>query len=228
MKAVVYSEYGGPEVLQFKEVEKPSPDDDQLLIRIHAASCNAADWRLMGRTARLVLGLPAYAAFALLAALVGLTVFVVTQNLPLVGDVVLGGSLPLGNRLAVLLGLYPFLGTSYSAVQGLALLAVAALLGIDLAMVAFHVRAHGLSLESGGGSAVGALLGTLGAGCAACGPAILVGLLSLVGATGALTLLPFEGLEITGLAAVALLLSIFWLADGMRGEMIRGCPVDVK
>ena len=185
------------------------------------------DWRLMGRTARLVLGYPAYGTFALAAALVGLTVFVVTQNLALVGDVVVGGSLPLGNRVAVLLGLYPFLGASFSAAQGLALLAVAALLGVDLAMVAYHVREHGLTLESGGGSAVGALLGTLGAGCAACGPAVLVGLLSLFGAAGALTLLPFEGLELTGLAAVALLLSIFWIADGMRGGMIRGCPVDV-
>ncbi len=94
-------------------------------------------------------------------------------------------------------------------------------------MVAYHVREHGLEWQSGGGSAVGALLGTLGAGCAACGPAVLVGVLSLVGATGVLTLLPLEGLELTGLAAIALLLSIFWLADGMRGGMIRGCPVDL-
>ena len=68
----------------------------------------------------------------------------------------------------------------------------------------------------------------LGAGCAACGPAVLVGLLSLVGAAGLLTLLPFEGLELTALAALALVLSIFWIADGMRGGMIRGCPVDVS
>jgi hypothetical protein len=182
----------------------------------------------MARTVRLVLGIPAYAAFALVAGIVGLSVFVLTQNLTLVGDVIVGGSLPLSNRLAVLIGLYPFLGTSFSVVSGLALLLVATLLGIDLAMVAYHIREHGLSLESGGGSAVGALLGTLGAGCAACGPALLVGLLSLVGAAGVLTLLPFEGLELTGLAALALVLSIFWIADGMRGGMIRGCPVDLS
>jgi len=187
-----------------------------------------SDWRLMGRTVRLVLGIPGYAAFALIAGIVGLSVFVLTQNLTLVSDVIVGGSLPLSNRVTVLLGLYPFLGTSFSVVSGLALLLVAVLLGVDLAMVAYHVREHGLSLESGGGSAVGALLGTIGAGCAACGPALLVGLLSLVGAAGALTLLPFEGLELTGLAALALVLSIFWIADGMRGGMIRGCPVDLS
>ena len=184
------------------------------------------DWRLAARTLRLVLGIPAYAAFAVVAALVGLSVFVLTQNLALVGDVVVGGSLPVANRLAVLVGLYPFLGTSFGLAAGVGTLVVAALLGADLALVAYHVREHGLSLESGGGSAVGAFLGMLGAGCAACGPAVLVGLLSLVGAAGALTLLPFEGLELTALAAVALVLSIFWMADGMRGGMIRGCPIE--
>ncbi len=185
------------------------------------------DWRLMGRTIRLVLGIPRYAAFAIVAGLVGLSVFVLTQNLALVSDVVIGGALPLSNRVAILVGLFPFLGTSFGLASGLALLVVAVLLGIDLAMVTYHIREHGVSLESGGGSAVGALLGTLGAGCAACGPALLVGLLSLFGAAGALTLLPFEGLELTGLAALALVLSIFWIADGMRGGMIRGCPVDL-
>jgi hypothetical protein len=186
----------------------------------------AADWRLVARTTRLVLGGPAYAAVAVLAALAALTGFVVSQNLALVGDVVVGGTLPPRNRLAVLLGLYPFLGTSFSAAAGAALLLVAGLVGVDIALVAYHVREHGVSLRAGGSGVAGTLLGILGAGCAACGPAVLVALLSLVGATGALTLLPLEGLEFPLLAAVALFLSIYWMADGMRGGMVRGCPVD--
>lgn len=47
MKAIVYSEYGGPEVLQLNEVAQPSPEDDELLVRIKASSVNAADWRLL-------------------------------------------------------------------------------------------------------------------------------------------------------------------------------------
>jgi NADPH:quinone reductase-like Zn-dependent oxidoreductase len=47
MKAVVFRQYGGPEVLRIEEVEKPSPKADELLIRVHAASLNPFDWHRM-------------------------------------------------------------------------------------------------------------------------------------------------------------------------------------
>ena len=43
MKAVVYRRYGPPDVLRVEDVEKPAPRDDQVLLRVHAASVNAAD-----------------------------------------------------------------------------------------------------------------------------------------------------------------------------------------
>src|SRR5215212_3158500 len=43
MKAIVNTTYGSPDVLQFKDVEKPSPTDDEVLIKVLAASVNAAD-----------------------------------------------------------------------------------------------------------------------------------------------------------------------------------------
>ena len=47
MKAVVYTEYGPPDVLKIEEVEKPTPQDKQVLIKVQAASINAGDWREM-------------------------------------------------------------------------------------------------------------------------------------------------------------------------------------
>ena len=47
MKAIVNTVYGSPDVLQFKEVEKPVPRGNQVLVKVVAASVNALDWHLL-------------------------------------------------------------------------------------------------------------------------------------------------------------------------------------
>jgi NADPH:quinone reductase-like Zn-dependent oxidoreductase len=47
MKAIVYRCYGSPEVLGFEDVEKPTPAENEVLVKVHAASVNPLDWHYM-------------------------------------------------------------------------------------------------------------------------------------------------------------------------------------
>jgi NADPH:quinone reductase-like Zn-dependent oxidoreductase len=48
MKAFIYEKYGPPENLRMAEVDKPAPNRDELLVKVLAASVNAADWHVCG------------------------------------------------------------------------------------------------------------------------------------------------------------------------------------
>ena len=50
MQAIVYHRYGSPDVLELKEIPKPTPAEGQVLIRVHAASVNPYDWHFLRGT----------------------------------------------------------------------------------------------------------------------------------------------------------------------------------
>ena len=47
MKAIVFTKYGSPDILEFKEVAKPAPEEDEVLVKVHAASVNYVDWQVL-------------------------------------------------------------------------------------------------------------------------------------------------------------------------------------
>lgn len=47
MKAMMYHRYGSPDVLQMREVETPTPQEDEVLVKIHASAVNPLDWHIM-------------------------------------------------------------------------------------------------------------------------------------------------------------------------------------
>jgi NADPH:quinone reductase-like Zn-dependent oxidoreductase len=60
MKAIVFTRYGSPDGLELREVPRPTPEDDELLISVHASSINSWDWEFLNGTPflnRLMFGL---------------------------------------------------------------------------------------------------------------------------------------------------------------------------
>jgi hypothetical protein len=176
-----------------------------------------ADWEYTAGIVRGVITRPLYAVLTLVVSFVAVTVFVLPGNVSLVINIVVFGDAPLSARLGVLADLYPFFGLKPG--RSILLVVAALLVGINVSVLVHGYR-NG-NIGGAGSSAVGTTLATLGAGCAACGSALLAAFFSTTAVAGTLALLPFEGLEFLVISLLILAVSTYWTADATR----EGCEI---
>jgi len=185
-----------------------------------------ADLRLVGRTVGRVLGQPVWFLFAVVAGVLTVTLFVALNAPVYVQTVVITGELSFLGRLRAMWGIFPLVGASDHLVRDVLIYATAAAVGTNMAVLGYHLRRDRVRLRDSSSGVAGIVIGTLGAGCAPCGAAILAGLLSVTGVATGLAALPFEGAEFLLVALSVALLSLYWAADGARAGAVEGCPVD--
>lgn len=142
-------------------------------------------------------------------------------------QVLISKTIDIEAKLSFLFSLYGTLGTSFSTFSRNVLFITVLLLGVNVALLIYYVRrqqnsyvdktAHVASL----GGLVSALLGI---GCAACGSIILSAILSLLGASSLLLLLPFHGAEFAVFGIGLLIFSIAYLIKRINDPLV--CPVN--
>lgn len=166
-----------------------------------------------------------YVFLALIVALVVLVFATWLPNLGLVWQITTSPSVPLIDKAEVLLALVGSLGTNFTVFSASYTVAIAALFGMNTAMVAYYLnlrrRSIGRTGPAGAAAGLGGLAsGFLGIGCAACGSFVLGPVLALVGAGGLVALLPFDGQEFGLLGVAMLAFSIFVAAKKIRAPIV--------
>ena len=169
--------------------------------------------------------------YILLAAATGLAVFVLATwlpNLGLVWQIAASASVPFADKVKVLTALIGSIGTNFTLFSALSTVAIAALFGANVAVMAYYFRARRQLLGQAGQAGTAAGLGGLasgffGVGCAACGAFVLGPVLAFVGASGLIALLPFGGEEF-GALGVAMLGYSLVLTARKIGEPVA-CPL---
>lgn len=159
-----------------------------------------------------VLGKPSYLLLALLISTLVFLFAVWFPNLNLISEVLVSSDVPFSYKISVPVSLLGSIGTNFSIFSGTYTVLIALLFGIYMAMLTFFLRKRIKEVKQSGIATgfFGIASGALGIGCAACGSFLLTSVLSLVGATGALAVLPLGGKEfaIIGLALLALSIKV--------------------
>jgi len=182
--------------------------------------------RVIFQAGREVFARPSYLALAVAISALTFALLLWAPNYRLIASVFTAPNVALSLKVRLLLSLLGAVATSFDALALFNAVTIPLLFGVDIALIAFFLRQRIAQSPRGelAASVGGAASGLIAAGCAACGPFLLVTVLSLFGATGALALLPWHGGELGLLGVALLLLSIYLIARRIVASMFCEVP----
>ena len=164
---------------------------------------------------------PLYLAIGIL---IGSTSFVFIIWLPNIGLVteILFSSGSLSERIALPVSLLGSISTNFTTLSASFVIAIAVLLGINVAMTTFFIRHRISSVRQSGAATgfIGTVSGMLGVGCAGCGSILLTTVLAWVGAGALIRLLPLQGEEFGIIGVILLAISIFLTAKQIDNPVV--------
>lgn len=165
---------------------------------------------------------PAYVILALVVSASAFAVAVWLPNFRLVAGIVSSPDVPLSSKIELPLSLLGSIVTNFTLLSASYTIAIAVLFGMYIAMVVYFLKRRIKEVGQGGIATgiFGITSGVLGVGCAACGSFLLTSILSLIGAGGALALLPLQGSEFGILGAVLLAFAMYMTAKQIENPLV--------
>ncbi len=181
----------------------------------------------MIRTLFHILLQPRYLLLAVCVSGVVFTFALWLPNFSLIGTVVFTSEISLLEKFLFLGRLYGSITTNFTIVSATYTIATSVLFGINVALLWYYIKSvtdASPTLTVTGATSIGGLVsGILGVGCAACGTFIVTSALSVVGAAGIITVLPFGGQEFGFIAVFLLFFSIYTILHKIQTPKI--CPI---
>lgn len=165
---------------------------------------------------------PAYVVLALIVSASAFVFAVWLPNFRLVAGIVSSPDIPLSSKFEVPLSLLGSIVTNFTLLSASYTIAIAVLFGMYIAMATYFFKRRIKEVGQGGIATgfLGITSGVLGVGCAACGSFLLASTLSLIGAGGALALLPLQGSEFGILGALLLAFAVYATAKQIENPLV--------
>lgn len=187
---------------------------------------DTSDFKITLKVCRLVLSTPVY--FILLLTLVPLflILLILPNDYTVIIDVVILGESSAFSKTLLVYNLLPLTGgVTYSLFTDSMMYIVSMSVSTNITLLIYHLKEHGFQIGGTASGTTSSILSVIGSGCASCGSTILTGLFSVLGISGALSVLPLHGGEFLLISLIISFLSIYWIANGLRGGMVKGCPI---